>query len=141
MQKEMKHWTDEEDQRLKELREAGHPFSKCAEILGRSTNSIAGRCSRLNLCKSVNTPRDDLVMKRIVARKKAVTTPKPVISKPPTQKVISDITELTNNQCRWPIGDVGNEDFHFCSQTKEDGSSYCSKHNAVAYVKPRKTYI
>jgi GcrA cell cycle regulator len=139
--KKIKPWTPEEDQHLKELRENGYPFSKCAKILERSINSIAGRCLRLNLCKSNNTARDDLVTNRVVARKKAAMVPKPIVVKPSTRSVVSDITELTNNQCRWPIGDVGDEDFHFCSQTKEDGSSYCSEHNTVAYVKPRKIYV
>lgn len=41
---------------------------------------------------------------------------------------------LTERACRWPIGDPGREDFHFCGHDKVPGSSYCQVHLQRAYV-------
>jgi len=40
------------------------------------------------------------------------------------------ITLLTigKGECRWPIGDVGEPDFHFCGQPQIDTGSYCEHH-------------
>jgi GcrA cell cycle regulator len=41
---------------------------------------------------------------------------------------------LQANSCRYPIGEVGHEDFHFCCEPKDDDSSYCTKHRALCTV-------
>jgi len=38
--------------------------------------------------------------------------------------------------CRWPIGDPGEESFHFCCAKPAPGRPYCESHCAVAY-RPR----
>lgn len=37
--------------------------------------------------------------------------------------------------CKWPIGDPGDEDFHFCGVSAADGRPYCPQHCAIAYVR------
>src|SRR5690606_22258435 len=48
---------------------------------------------------------------------------------------------LTSRTCKWPIGDPGDEDFHFCSRNAELGGSYCAFHHRLAYqgVRRRRT--
>jgi GcrA cell cycle regulator len=41
---------------------------------------------------------------------------------------------LKHGDCRFPIGMVGAEDFHFCCQPQDAGSSYCAKHRAICTV-------
>ena len=36
--------------------------------------------------------------------------------------------------CLWPIGDPGDEDFHFCGAGTVPGKPYCDEHCARAYV-------
>ena len=42
--------------------------------------------------------------------------------------------ELKHTSCRWPLGDPGHEDFHFCGRDKLDGLPYCTHHAMIAYV-------
>ncbi len=37
-------------------------------------------------------------------------------------------------KCLWPIGDPGDEDFHFCGEPAIPGKPYCSVHCAKAYI-------
>lgn len=41
------------------------------------------------------------------------------------------------NDCRWPIGHPDKPDFRFCGEPAVPGRSYCAKHAAVAYVRPK----
>ncbi len=38
------------------------------------------------------------------------------------------VQTLTNNDCRWPIGDPQHADFHFCGKRKAVGFPYCEFH-------------
>ena len=37
--------------------------------------------------------------------------------------------------CRWPFGDPGTDEFHFCGATQEIGKPYCLDHCMLAYRK------
>jgi GcrA cell cycle regulator len=37
--------------------------------------------------------------------------------------------------CRWPFGDPGTDEFHFCGATQEIGKPYCLDHCMIAYRK------
>lgn len=43
------------------------------------------------------------------------------------------VADLTSEQCRWPIGDPGEPDFHFCNQEQIPGASYCEHHYRIAH--------
>jgi len=43
---------------------------------------------------------------------------------------------LTGRMCRWPIGDVQDDDFSFCGCAREDHRPYCEAHNERAYSAP-----
>ncbi len=43
------------------------------------------------------------------------------------------ILELTEETCRWPIGDPSSADFFFCGGNTVNSLPYCSHHSRVAY--------
>nr|WP_321462258.1 GcrA family cell cycle regulator [uncultured Cohaesibacter sp.] len=45
----------------------------------------------------------------------------------------ASILTLTESTCKWPIGDPGDSDFHFCGHKSESGSPYCKYHSEIAY--------
>jgi len=46
------------------------------------------------------------------------------------------LVDLEANDCRWPIGDPMESDFHFCGRGKVDGLPYCEHHCRKAYAAP-----
>jgi GcrA cell cycle regulator len=40
---------------------------------------------------------------------------------------------LTEHTCKWPIGDPGTTEFHFCGARSKSGSPYCTTHAVQAY--------
>jgi GcrA cell cycle regulator len=46
------------------------------------------------------------------------------------------IEMLTERTCKWPNGDPGDEDFHFCGHDSLEGLPYCEYHAGVAYQAP-----
>ena len=45
----------------------------------------------------------------------------------------ASILTLKEDTCRWPIGDPGDEEFHFCGRHSEQGVPYCPHHCSIAY--------
>ena len=43
------------------------------------------------------------------------------------------IMMLTEQTCRWPIGDPGSEGFTFCGRRSDTGVPYCTTHARIAY--------
>jgi len=43
------------------------------------------------------------------------------------------LLELTEDTCRWPIGDPGHADFFFCGGPSISSLPYCAYHSRVAY--------
>jgi GcrA cell cycle regulator len=45
----------------------------------------------------------------------------------------ASILTLKEPMCRWPIGDPGEPDFHFCGRKKCGSLPYCEHHARMAY--------
>jgi GcrA cell cycle regulator len=45
---------------------------------------------------------------------------------------------LREHMCKWPIGEPGTPDFHFCGDETVANSPYCAEHHSRAYVPSRK---
>ncbi len=43
------------------------------------------------------------------------------------------ILTLTEQTCKWPIGDPSTEEFHFCGHRSKSGVPYCEYHAGIAY--------
>ncbi len=53
------------------------------------------------------------------------------IEPPAFEKVT--ILSLTENTCKWPVGDPGKPDFFFCGRKSDVGIPYCAFHARIAY--------
>ena len=49
----------------------------------------------------------------------------------------ASILTLKESMCRWPIGDPGDSDFHFCGRSSDQSTPYCEFHSRVAYQPPQ----
>ena len=45
----------------------------------------------------------------------------------------ASILQLTEQTCKWPVGDPGADDFHFCARRSDTGIPYCGYHARIAY--------
>ncbi|MEJ1157101.1 GcrA family cell cycle regulator [Prosthecomicrobium sp. N25] len=45
----------------------------------------------------------------------------------------ASILQLTEQTCKWPVGDPGQDSFHFCARRSEAGIPYCGYHSRIAY--------
>jgi hypothetical protein len=45
--------------------------------------------------------------------------------------------ELSDDTCRWPVGDPGSARFFFCGARAAHNKPYCAEHCARAYRRPR----
>ena len=63
-------------------------------------------------------------------------------SEPQTEELVIPLEErktldmLTETSCRWPIGDVQHQDFHFCGRKKMTDLPYCEFHARRAFQPP-----
>lgn len=155
-------WTDERVETLKKLWADGLSASAIANRLGGVTrNSVISKVHRLGLSTRVTTQRlaqsrgGTRGAKRVRARQKAAKA----AQNPPTalQAVFATepfapaedlvipvaerktLLDLEANDCRWPIGDPKEADFHFCGKGKVTGLPYCEFHSRRAFQPPKPT--
>ncbi len=118
-------WTDEKIEQLKELWDQGLSTAEIGRELGVSKNAVVGKSHRLGL-----KPRPSPISGK--APEKAP-KPKPKPKAKESTRVM-DVIDLGPQMCRWPFGDPGDDDFHFCGKTSVVGKPYCEDHCAAAYV-------
>ncbi|AQX30063.1 MULTISPECIES: GcrA family cell cycle regulator [Bartonella] len=44
-----------------------------------------------------------------------------------------NLLQLSENTCRWPVGDPLSSDFHFCGADSGEGNPYCAFHAKIAF--------
>lgn len=131
--------------------------AKLNEEFGTSytRNAVMGRAHRLGLEKrktlvaKVRTRQPSTRIRfRLVRPSKPTKPTKP--PKPPKPEPIEiqdtlipfeqrrQLIDLGPNECRWPVGDVGEPDFFFCGGKADDGCSYCPGHlqRSIGYHRP-----
>ncbi|WP_018389077.1 GcrA family cell cycle regulator [Ancylobacter sp. FA202] len=152
-------WTDERVELLKKLWSEGLSASQIAAELGGVTrNAVIGKVHRLGLsgrAKAAASPAPrprkprptatTQVMRPMVQGNTAlapvvetVAQPEPEVAADPVAKVIPmgggcTILDLTEFTCRWPVGDPGKGDFHYCGSRSKTGLPYCAYHARIAY--------
>lgn len=155
-------WTDERVELLKKLWAEGLSASQVAKQLGGVTrNAVIGKIHRLGLSGRATTnraPRARPAAPRAAAPRPAQTAaPRPVEAKeeaptvrepmPRTELPVeiepgkrATVLTLTEHTCKWPIGDPGTEEFHFCGRRADPSMPYCAEHARLAYqpVQPRR---
>ena len=136
-------WTDEKVTKLKELWGSGKTASQIAEIIGGiSRNAVIGKAHRLNLSAKIKTRaatsnqkyENSLEEKNTQTKKfrrskfKSLIIDKDFESENPKQ-----LEELTDNDCKYPIGHPNEKNFYFCGRTSLKDFSYCKLHLLYAY--------
>ena len=158
-------WTDERVELLKKLWSEGLSASQIAGRLGGVTrNAVIGKVHRLGLAGRATTSRmkTHRARPRPAAAGAAATRPQkqrfpaagnPVVralSQPEAEPFIpaqeeldiplkerKTIQTLGECNCRWPIGDPQQADFHFCGKEKLPGLPYCQFHARRAFQPPQ----
>ena len=143
-------WTDERVEQLKQMWLDGLSASQIAGRLGGVTrNAVIGKVHRLGLSgrgaptrvtrRRPSTPRAPRAQSTTPRREQAAKQAAAPAPEPEELEVISDpdaqanLLELNEQTCKWPNGDPGDENFHFCGQRSAPGMPYCAAHAKKAY--------
>ncbi len=137
-------WTEEKVESLKKLWGSGKTASQIAEIIGGiSRNAVIGKAHRLNLSAKIKTrtatsnqnfdnstnEKNTQISKRgRKSRFKSLIIEKDFEPENPKQ-----LEELTDNDCKYPIGHPNEKDFYFCGRTSLKDFSYCKLHLLYSY--------
>jgi len=155
-------WTDDRVEQLKKLWSEGLSASQIAGRLGGVTrNAVIGKVHRLGLSGRATTSRMKSSRPRLrqpSARRTQQKASFKQLGNPalrnlyqgevepftpaPEEAAIPEhqrktLQELTESNCRWPIGDPQHDDFHFCNRNKVPGLPYCEFHSKRAFQPPQ----
>jgi GcrA cell cycle regulator len=124
-------WTDERVAELSKLWQEGYSARQIAERLdeGITRNAVIGKANRLGLSK----PSKSSVTRQQRQKERA----EKVLQLQPPIDQGATIYSLTASTCRWPIGDPGDLDFHFCGANSKVAGPYCDYHASMAYQPPK----
>ena len=136
-------WTEDRVELLKKLWAEGLSASQIARTMGDVTrNAVIGKVHRLGLSGRATTSRADRPRRATIPKPQ----PKPVVAEPASvaEATLSNgefatVMTLNGVMCRWPIGDPGATDFHFCGNQTESGDPYCTAHAELAYQPTNRT--
>ncbi len=126
-----------------------------AELGGITRNAVIGKVHRLGLSGRAKSPSSSAPRQRKArAHPHMLRVPRPAMrgntalahayeyEMEPEPELIDNIIpmgqrrtilELTEETCRWPIGDPGSADFFFCGGQTISSLPYCPHHSRVAY--------
>ena len=137
-------WSQEKEEKLRELWKKGHSASQIASMLGDTTrNAVIGKAHRLNLearmtskkkqvtaGKQKNSSLKEYKTQKLgrKARFKALLLDKNFEGENPLK-----LEELTDKTCRWPIGHPHEENFYFCGRQSMEKLPYCKLHVLYAF--------
>ena len=136
-------WTQEREEKLKELWKKGHTASQIAEILGGTTrNAVIGKAHRLKLAARAASKTSRIVKKessennknkdeKFVSRKARFKSL--ILDKNFEPESPKSLEQLDDKDCRWPIGHPDEKNFYFCGRTPVEGFSYCKLHVLYAF--------
>ena len=150
-------WTDERVELLKKLWQDGLSASQIAAELGGVTrNAVIGKVHRLGI-SGRGQPTSSIKRQRRthptgIRRTRSVSVGNlalkgnldylPDADLQPRRNVVVPIPrrltifQLNEHTCKWPVGDPGAEDFHFCGHDSLENLPYCEYHAGVAYQAP-----
>ena len=138
-------WTPEKEEKLRQLWDKGHSGSQIANILGNTTrNAVIGKAHRLNLpARSISKrstqklssekEKENIsgVKNQKLGRKarfKALLLDENFEPENPTK-----LEDLTDEHCRWPLGEKMKPSSLFCGRKSLEKFSYCKLHVLYAF--------
>ena len=153
-------WTEDRVELLKKLWSEGLSASQIAGRLGSVTrNAVIGKVHRLGLSGRATTSRISTGRTRTrIASARRVAKPRfatgnsalRALYHPDAEPFVpqheefdiplaerKSLQDLTETNCRWPIGDPQHDDFHFCNRSKVTGLPYCEFHARRAFQPPQ----
>jgi GcrA cell cycle regulator len=147
-------WTDDRVELLKKLWADGLSASQIAAELGGVTrNAVIGKVHRLGLSGRAKSPSSAAPRAR-KPRSHIMRVARPAMrgntalalafetDQEPELELVENIIpigqrrtllELTEDTCRWPIGDPASPEFFFCGGKPLTSLPYCGYHSRVAY--------
>ena len=141
-------WTEEKVTKLKELWGKGNTASQIAEIIGGiSRNAVIGKAHRLNLSAKIktrttasnkdfeNSKQENNIKSRKGRKSKFKSL---IIEKDFEPENPKQLEELTDNDCKYPIGHPNEKDFYFCGRSSLKDFSYCKLHLLFSYQSKNK---
>lgn len=134
-------WTPELDAALRRLWDDDYSAAQIAARLGMTRNAVTGRMHRLKLQlrgRAKPRPAPKAAPRPFVLfgpnMKGVRTAPRPESAAiRPAQRKPCSLMELQPGQCKWPIGDPRETDFHFCGGPALEERPYCVEHTRIAY--------
>jgi len=136
-------WTQEREEKLKELWKRGHTASQIANILGDTTrNAVIGKAHRMKLPARAPSKEKD-VTKKQASDSSEIKNEKFISRRARFKSLLLDknfepenpktLEQLDNKNCRWPIGHPNEKNFYFCGRSSVEGFSYCKLHVLYAF--------
>ena len=149
-------WSDDRVEQLKKLWEAGLSASQIAAELGNVTrNAVIGKVHRLGLSGRAKSPSSAAPRQRKARPAQQMMRVSRPVSRGNTAlahaydyevevepQLVDNVIpigqrrtllELSDETCRWPIGDPGSQDFFFCGGQSVTTLPYCAFHSRIAY--------
>ena len=137
-------WTPQRENKLKELWTKGYTASQIAEALGSTTrNAVIGKAHRLDLEARASSKKTALrSSSENIAASKVKTEKlgrkgkfKALLLDPNfPQENPTLLEDLTDEHCRWPLGEKLKPAKFFCGRKPVDKFSYCELHLLYGYV-------
>jgi GcrA cell cycle regulator len=139
-------WTAEIVELLKSRVDAGLSCRDIAREIGVTRNAVAGKISRLKLSRPKHVSGKHSEQKdnpkfrhsRVLKRYQILMALRTM--QPPSAEELTihnglrcSLLELTQEKCRWPIGNPAAVDFWFCGNKAVEGLPYCVGHARIAY--------
>ena len=136
-------WTPEREKKLRELWKIGHTASQIASLLGNTTrNAVIGKAHRLNLearavskKSTLKVNKESNVKSEIKTQKlgrkakfKALLLDKNFPAENPTK-----LEDLTDDHCKWPLGEKLEPASFFCGRKPIEKFPYCQLHLLYGY--------
>lgn len=132
-----KKWSAKDTEMLRELAKTGMSFKQIGAVIGYTRNACIGKARREKIEKAMPDtaprPKKFIFKKELnwsIKHKPIKASPIPPETKAPDMLLIP-MMELTNNNCRYPIGE--DEKILFCGLPKQPNSSYCKEHAETCY--------
>lgn len=138
-------WTDERIEKLKAFYAEGFSCSGIAERLGGGVtrSAVIGKIDRLGLNAEHKVMPRPKKPRLCVPKATKVKTDAPLyvpreVHAPPPLEIDGqhvNLLQLKDSMCKWPIGNPGDPDFHFCAIKPALPRPYCEAHWRAAHTR------